>query len=161
MKLVLTQSENIETFVNIYCHLQLEAKWMEVRHGTLIIAQNIAISWKSVKQKIFATFSNHSKITFQFIMKQFHLFNYFSYPISFYFKRLSSSQDKFMISFPEWTHLDKDIRWKRSNYQLLFFQNQLHYLFLTNNAPLSWSLWYYPLFFNRTLWYYRFIYLFF
>lgn len=54
MKLVLTQSENIETFVNIYRHLKLEAKRMEVHHGTLIIAQNIAISWKSVKQRIFA-----------------------------------------------------------------------------------------------------------
>ena len=40
MKLVLTHSENIKTFADISCHLELEAKRMGVHQNTLLVAQS-------------------------------------------------------------------------------------------------------------------------
>ena len=40
MKLVLTHSENIKTFADISCHLELEAKRMGVHQNTFLITQS-------------------------------------------------------------------------------------------------------------------------
>ena len=40
MKFVLTHSENIKTFANIYRHLKLEAERMGVHQNTLLVTQS-------------------------------------------------------------------------------------------------------------------------